>query len=76
MVAAAARLRPHLVVLAATATTWSDDTLDVFADLARTTRIAVGGTGATPEAARRIGATLLEVDIIAAAVRVASEAPR
>lgn len=74
--AAAARLRPQLVVLSATATTWSDDTLDAFADLARTTRIAVGGAGATPEAARRIGATLLEADIIAAAERVASETPR
>ena len=74
--AAAASVRPHLVVLAATAARWSDDALDAFADLARTTRIAVGGAAATPDAARRIGAMLLEADVIAAAERVTEETPR
>jgi DNA-binding transcriptional MerR regulator len=62
--------RPDLVVLGATTPERFDGTARPLARLARTTRLAIGGRGATPGFARRVGATLLPEDPVTAAERL------
>jgi DNA-binding transcriptional MerR regulator len=62
--------RPDLVVLGATAPDRFDGTARPLSRLGRTTRLAIGGRGATPAFARRVGAILLTDDPVTAAERL------
>jgi methanogenic corrinoid protein MtbC1 len=70
LVEAAAQLTPNLIVLAAT----KSSRLRALAGEARTATlpIAVAGRGATRKVADELGATLLDVDPVTAATRVAA----
>jgi MerR family transcriptional regulator, light-induced transcriptional regulator len=62
--------RSDLVVLGATTPDRFDGTARPLARLGRKTRLAVGGRGATPGFARRVGAILLTEDPVTAAERL------
>ena len=64
--------RSDLVVLGATTPDRFEGTARPLARLARKTRLAVGGQGATPAFARRAGAILLTEDPVTAAERLSS----
>jgi MerR family transcriptional regulator, light-induced transcriptional regulator len=66
----AADIGPDLVVLAATTPERFDGTARGLARLARVSRLALGGRGATAAFARRVGAQLLTEDPVTAAERV------
>jgi methanogenic corrinoid protein MtbC1 len=68
-----AATRPDLVVLGATVPERFDGTARALARLARQTRLAIGGRGATPAFARRIGALLLTDDPVTAAERLSGD---
>ena len=72
---AVARLAPDLVVLAGTAAQPFAAHADAIADLARQTRVALGGAGATAELAARTGTRLLDNDPVTAAERLDQAAP-
>jgi DNA-binding transcriptional MerR regulator len=65
-----ADIGPDLVVLAATTPERFDGTARGLSRLARATRLALGGRGATAAFARRVGAQLLTEDPITAAERL------
>jgi DNA-binding transcriptional MerR regulator len=65
-----ADIGPDLVVLAATTPERFDGTARGLSRLARATRLALGGRGATAAFARRVGAQLLAEDPITAAERL------
>jgi methanogenic corrinoid protein MtbC1 len=71
LIEAAAQLTPNLIVLAATKSSW----LRALAREARTATvpIAIAGRGSTRRLADELGATLLDVDPVAAATRVAAD---
>jgi DNA-binding transcriptional MerR regulator len=71
LVGTATATAPDLVVLAATAPERFDGTARALARLARGTRLAIGGRGATPAFAKRAGALLLSDDPVTAAERLA-----
>jgi len=65
--------RADLVVLAATTPDRFDGLARPLGRLARTVRLALGGRGATPALARRVGAELLSDDPVTAAERLSRE---
>lgn len=67
------RLRPDLVVLAATSPHRFTEVAEDVARLGRTARLAVGGAGADGELAEHVGALLLEGDPVTAARSLSSE---
>jgi MerR family transcriptional regulator, light-induced transcriptional regulator len=71
LVRTAAATRPDLVVLAATTPERFDGMARALSRLARTSRLAIGGRGASPAFARRVGADLLSEDPVTAAERLA-----
>ena len=73
LIEAAAQLTPNLIVLAAT----KSSRLRALAHETRTATlpIAVAGRGATRRLADELGATLLDVDPVSAAGRVAADTP-
>ena len=73
LIEAAAQLTPNLIVLAAT----KSSRLRALAGEAATATlpIAIAGRGATRRLADELGATLLDVDPVTAAARVAAETP-
>lgn len=67
-------LRPRLVVVSASMPERLDPALAQLRDLSRRTRVVVAGAGATPEAARRAHAELVQEDPVSAADRVTRRA--
>jgi DNA-binding transcriptional MerR regulator len=66
-----AELRPAAVVLAALDAERFGAVADRIAALARETHVLLGGDGADPELARRVGAELLDPDPVGAALQLA-----
>jgi MerR family transcriptional regulator, light-induced transcriptional regulator len=66
----AAALRPRLVVVSASLPERLGPALEGLRELAGSTRVAVAGAGASPEAAERSGAELLAEDPVSAADRL------
>jgi len=73
LIRTAAAIRPDLVVLGATTPERFDGTARALSRLARRTRLAVGGRGATPTLARRTGAIHLTEDPVTAAERLSPD---
>jgi MerR family transcriptional regulator, light-induced transcriptional regulator len=71
LVRTATATAPDLVVVSATTPERFENTARALARLARGTRLAIGGGGATPAFGRRIGAVLLGDDPVTAAERLA-----
>ena len=73
LIRTATTTRPDLVVLAATTSERFDEMARPVSQLARRIRLAIGGRGATPAWARRVGAILLDADPVTAAERLAEQ---
>jgi DNA-binding transcriptional MerR regulator len=71
-----ADLRPAVVVLAALDSERFESVADQIASLARKVPVLVGGDGADPELALRLGAEALDPDPVRAALRLASASSR
>ena len=72
LLAAARRLEPEIVILAATMSQPLADAATAIATISAHGRLAIGGAGATHELALRCGAWLLRDDVITAADDVSS----
>lgn len=68
----AARLRPAIVVLAAAGAEQLDAVVPALARVAAGYELALGGPAATEELAARVGARLLDAEVVAAAAAVAA----
>jgi DNA-binding transcriptional MerR regulator len=73
LVRTAAVTRPDIIVLGATTPERFDGTADALSRLARRTRVALGGRGATPDFAHRVGAVHLSEDPVTAAERLSRD---
>jgi MerR family transcriptional regulator, light-induced transcriptional regulator len=73
LIRTAAATRPDLVVLGATTPERFDGTARALSRLARETRLALGGRGATPAFARRAGAIHLSEDPVTEAERLSHD---